>query len=165
MWHFDCSTAKSAMCGIAGIAAPYRLDDGAVTRALQMRESIAHRGPDAAGLHVDGCAILAHRRLSIVDLSTGNQPLANEDQSVWTVFNGEIYNHRDIRRDLERRGHTFRGHSDTEVLPHLYEEHGPEFVSKLRGMFALAVYDKTRRSLVLARDRFGIKPLFYGTAA
>jgi asparagine synthase (glutamine-hydrolysing) len=100
--------------------------------------------------------------LSIIDLShTGHQPISNEDGTVWTVFNGEIYNHRELRHDLELRGHRFRGRSDSEVLPHLYEEMGSELVAKLRGMFALAIYDTNKRSLLLARDRFGIKPLFY----
>jgi asparagine synthase (glutamine-hydrolysing) len=103
-----------------------------------------------------------HTRLSIIDLSpTGAQPMANEDGTVWTVFNGEIYNHLELRRQLEARGHVFKGHSDTEVLPHLYEEEGSEFVRKLRGMFALAIYHTRTRTLLLARDRFGIKPLFY----
>ena len=149
------------MCGIAGLAAPHRLDDGAVARALQMRESIAHRGPDAAGLHADRYAILAHRRLSIVDLSTGNQPLSNEDRSVWIVFNGEIYNHRDIRRDLEQRGHRYRTQSDTETIVHAYEEWGDDCVDRLRGMFAFAIWDARQRRLLLVRDRLGIKPLYW----
>src|SRR5262249_31627861 len=107
-------------------------------------------------------ATLVHTRLSIIDLSpAGAQPMSNEDGTVWVVLNGEIYNHLDIRRDLEAKGHVFRGHSDTEGLPHLYEEDGPEFVSKLGGMLAVAIYDTKNGSLVLARDRFGIKPLFY----
>jgi asparagine synthase (glutamine-hydrolysing) len=109
---------------------------------------------------------LLHTRLSIIDLSpAGAQPMANEDGSVWCVFNGKIYNHRELRHSLEKRGHVFRGRSDSEVLPHLYEEEGPAFVSKLRGMFALAIYDARRRKLVLVRDRFGIKPLFYAPAS
>ena len=107
-------------------------------------------------------ATLVHTRLRIIDLSAfGAQPMANEDETVWAVFNGEIYNHRELRRNLEARGHVFRGHSDTEVLPHLYEENGLDFVNKLRGMFALAIYDTKTHTLILARDRFGIKPLFY----
>jgi asparagine synthase (glutamine-hydrolysing) len=107
-------------------------------------------------------ATLLHTRLRIIDLSaTGDQPMANEDGSVWTVFNGEIYNHRALRAELEAHGHGFRGHSDTEVLPHLYEEHGEEMFSHLRGMFAVAILDRRERRLVLGRDRFGIKPLFY----
>jgi asparagine synthase (glutamine-hydrolysing) len=107
-------------------------------------------------------ATLVHTRLSIIDLSpAGAQPMANEDETVWTVFNGEIYNHRELRRDLEQRGHIFEGQSDTEVLPHLYEEEGCDFVGKLRGMFAVAIYDRRTKRLILARDRFGIKPLYY----
>ena len=103
-----------------------------------------------------------HTRLSILDLSpSGSQPMANEDGTVWTVFNGEIYNHAELRRDLEAKGHRFHGHADTEVLPHLYEEYGPDFVTRLRGMFAFAIYDVRQKKLMLARDRFGIKPLFF----
>src|SRR5262249_1852409 len=117
---------------------------------------------DGSGVRSWPDGTLIHTRLSILDLSdAGTQPMANEHGTIWTVFNGEIYNHRELRRDLEKRGHAFRGHSDTEVLPHLFEEDGPEFVGKLRGMFALAIYDTRTRTLVLARDRFGIKPLFY----
>jgi asparagine synthase (glutamine-hydrolysing) len=107
-------------------------------------------------------AALVHTRLSIIDLtSSGAQPMSNEDGTVWTVFNGEIYNHRELRRKPESRGHTFRGHSDSEILPHLYEEEGIAFAERLRGMFALAIYDRRKRTLLLVRDRFGIKPLFY----
>jgi asparagine synthase (glutamine-hydrolysing) len=127
-----------------------------------MVQALRHRGPDAHGIRSWPGATLLHTRLSIIDLSSaGAQPMANEDGTVWTIFNGEIYNHRELRRDLEKRGHLFKGHSDTEVLPHLYEEEGSAFVAKLRGMFALAIYDTRTRSLTLARDRFGIKPLFY----
>jgi len=127
-----------------------------------MVQTLRHRGPDAHGIRSWPEAALLHTRLSIIDLSpTGAQPMANEDGTVWTVFNGEIYNHRELRRQLEARGHVFKGRSDTEVLPHLYEEEGAKFVSKLRGMFALAIYDTRTRTLLLARDRFGIKPLFY----
>jgi asparagine synthase (glutamine-hydrolysing) len=130
--------------------------------ALRMAHTLRHRGPDGTGFRSWSEATLVHTRLSIIDLSmAGAQPMANEDETVWTVFNGEIYNHLQLRRGLESHGHVFRGHSDTEVLPHLYEEEGLEFVRKLRGMFALAIYDTRTRTLVLARDRFGIKPLFY----
>jgi asparagine synthase (glutamine-hydrolysing) len=127
-----------------------------------MADAIHHRGPDGRGIQrLDG-ATLIHARLSIIDLSpAGAQPMANEDGTVWTTFNGEIFNHRELRQWLESRGHRFRGRSDTEILPHLWEEEGPAFVSRLRGQFALSIYDPARRTLFLARDRFGIKPLFY----
>src|SRR5215475_10052443 len=149
------------MCGIAGWVG--NLPDGE-NHAGSMARALRHRGPDAQGIKSWSDATLVHTRLSIIDLSpAGAQPMANEDETVWTVFNGEIYNHLELRRDLEKRGHVFKGHSDTEVLPHLYEEEGSDFVSKLRGMFALAIYDTRTRTLLLARDRFGIKPLFYAS--
>src|SRR6059036_1600509 len=147
------------MCGIAGwlgASADGENSAGGMVQALR------HRGPDAHGIRSWPEATLIHTRLSIIDLSpTGAQPMANEDGTVWTIFNGEIYNHLELRRQLEACGHVFKGRSDTEVLPHLYEEEGAEFVRKLRGMFALAIYDTRTRTLLLARDRFGIKPLFY----
>jgi asparagine synthase (glutamine-hydrolysing) len=131
-----------------------------------MLQSMRHRGPDGQGIQRWRAAALVHARLSIIDLSpNGTQPMANEDGTVWVVFNGEIYNHRELRRYLADRGHIFKGHSDTEVLPHLYEEEGVNFVTKLRGMFALAIYDSRAQTLLLARDRFGIKPLFYAPGA
>jgi len=124
--------------------------------------SLQHRGPDGAASKAWPEATLLHTRLRIIDLSpTGDQPMANEDGSVWTVFNGEIYNHAALRAELEARGHRFRGRSDTEVLPHLYEEHGADMFARLRGMFAVAIFDRRERRLLLGRDRFGIKPLFY----
>ncbi len=147
------------MCGIAGWLGT--LPDSEKYASL-MAQALHHRGPDAHGIRSWPEATLIHTRLSIIDLSpTGAQPMANADGTVWTVFNGEIYNHRALRRQLEARGHVFKGRSDTEILPHLYEEEGAEFVRKLRGMFALAMYDARTRTLLLARDRFGIKPLFY----
>ncbi len=147
------------MCGIAGWLGAEPVDEGAAGR---MAQALAHRGPDGREIRSWAGATLVHTRLSIIDLSSaGTQPISNEDGSVWVVVNGEIYNHRELRRGLEARGHIFRGHCDAEVLPHLYEEEGPEFVAKLRGMFALAVYDLRAARLVLARDRFGIKPMFY----
>ncbi|MDQ3728857.1 MAG: asparagine synthase (glutamine-hydrolyzing), partial [Actinomycetota bacterium] len=122
---------------------------------------LVHRGPDSAGVMTEGSVGLAMRRLSIIDLEGGDQPIGNEDGTVTVVHNGEIYNYRELRRELERRGHRFRTRSDTEVLVHLYEEHGTGFAERLRGMFGLAIWDAPRRRLVLARDRFGIKPLFY----
>ena len=148
------------MCGIAGILAPVaaeRLRAGASALADAQR----HRGPDGAGVHVQGPVALAHRRLSIIDLAAGAQPLANEDDSVWVTFNGEIYNYRELRRTLENRGHRFRTQSDTEVIVHAYEEWGDRCVTHLRGMFAFAILDGRRQRLFLARDHFGIKPLVY----
>src|SRR4051812_5601717 len=126
-----------------------------------MSGTLVHRGPDSFGEFSDGDVALAARRLSIIDLETGDQPIANEDGTVHVVQNGEIYNYRELRHELERAGHRFRTHGDTEVLLHLYEEHGEGFAERLRGMFAVAIWDAPRRRLVLARDRFGIKPLYY----
>ena len=147
------------MCGIGGWLGT--LPNGEIY-AAQMTLALHHRGPDAHGIRSFAEATLVHTRLSIIDLSpAGAQPMSNEDGTVWTVFNGEIYNHHELRHYLESRGHRFNGHSDSEVLPHLYEEEGSDFVKRLRGMFALAIYDTRSRTLILARDRFGIKPLFY----
>src|SRR5436190_2333055 len=146
------------MCGLAGWLGL----SGAVIPQDAILESLAHRGPDATGVMTWPQAGLLHTRLKIIDLSpTGAQPMTNEDSSVYVIFNGEIYNHRSLRRELEAKGHVFRGTSDTEVLPHLYEEHGRELFSRLRGMFTIALYDVKKRLLLLGRDRFGIKPLFY----
>ena len=148
------------MCGICGLLA---LDGSAVdaTPLGEMSETLRHRGPDSEGSVVDGPVALAARRLSIIDLEGGDQPIGNEDGSIQVVQNGEIYNYRELRAGLERGGHRFSTQSDTEVLVHLYEEHGPTFVRELRGMFAIALWDARKRCLVLARDRFGIKPLYY----
>jgi asparagine synthase (glutamine-hydrolysing) len=143
------------MCGIAGVLNPTSVLDEDVLQ--RMNDCLAHRGPDDAGIHVDEPVALTHRRLSIIDPESGQQPMFNEDRTVAVVFNGEIYNHRDLRETLS--GHTFRTDADTEVLVHLYEEHGPEFVEKLDGMFAFALWDADSERLVLARDRMGIKPL------
>src|SRR6185503_9398188 len=126
-----------------------------------MSDLLVHRGPDSAGEHVDGGVALAARRLSIIDLEHGDQPIANEDGSCVVVQNGEIYNYPELRRELERAGHELRTRCDTEALVHLYEEHGTGFAQRLRGMFAAAIWDARRRRLVLARDRYGIKPLYY----
>src|SRR5436305_12420341 len=125
-----------------------------------MSATLVHRGPDADGAFTDGPVALAARRLAIIDLATGDQPIANEDGSIHVVQNGELYNYRDLRAKLERAGHSFRTHGDTEVLVHLYEQHGLDFARHLRGMFAVALWDAPRRRLVLARDRFGIKPVY-----
>jgi asparagine synthase (glutamine-hydrolysing) len=147
------------MCGLAGRLGHTELDPHTVELLLS---SLRHRGPDGSASKAWPEATLLHTRLRIIDLSpTGDQPMANEDGSVWTVFNGEIYNHAALRAELEARGHRFRGRSDTEVLPHLYEEHGAGMFARLRGMFAVAILDRRQRRLLLARDRFGIKPLFY----
>jgi len=130
-----------------------------------MTATLVHRGPDAAGQWIDGQTALGHRRLSIIDVSGGAQPMPNEDGSVWVTFNGEIYDEPELRKGLIARGHTFRNESDTECLVHLYEDHGPDFVRFLNGMFAFAIWDKTRRRLVLARDRMGQKPLYWHQAA
>src|SRR5262245_6870982 len=150
------------MCGICGIAIPDKLHRSVdAARLTAMRDTLVHRGPDDADIFVDGSVGLGHRRLSIVDLATGRQPMANEDDSIWIAFNGEIYNHRELRPLLEERGHLYRTSSDTETIIHLYEEFGPLGVQKLRGMFAYAIWDSVRRHLVIARDRLGIKPLYY----
>jgi asparagine synthase (glutamine-hydrolysing) len=150
------------MCGICGIAIPKQLNRHVgESRLVAMRDTLAHRGPDDAGLYLDAGVGLGHRRLSIVDLGGGRQPMANEDGSVWIAFNGEIYNHRDLRPELEDRGHQYRTASDTETIIHLYEELGARAVERLSGMFAFAVWDSARRELLLARDRLGIKPLYY----
>jgi asparagine synthase (glutamine-hydrolysing) len=149
------------MCGIAGIV---KFDPGQrveEARLSRMGDVQYHRGPDGAGLWIDGPVGLAHRRLAIVDVASGQQPMANEDETVWIAFNGEIYNHAALRPALERQGHRYRTHSDTETILHLYEELGPRCVERLRGMFAFAIWDRRRRTLLLARDRLGIKPLYY----
>src|SRR5436190_13138873 len=147
------------MCGICGTASTGRAADPEQLAA--MSATLVHRGPDSDGAVVDGPVGLAARRLSIIDLDTGDQPIANEDGSVHVVQNGELYNYRELRAELERAGHRFRSRGDTEVLVHLYEELGDRFAERLRGMFAVAIWDARKRRLVLARDRFGIKPLYY----
>jgi asparagine synthase (glutamine-hydrolysing) len=151
------------MCGIAGIV--YQDRDRPVPEALvrRMCTALRHRGPDDEGLHVRGPVGLGMRRLSIIDLSGGQQPIYNEDRSKVIVFNGEIYNYRELRSGLLARGHTIHSHSDTETVLHLYEERGADCVTPLRGMFAFAIWDASNETLLLGRDRFGIKPLFVGT--
>jgi asparagine synthase (glutamine-hydrolysing) len=150
------------MCGIAGkvalcVDAP-RVDADVVRGMMSL---ISHRGPDDDGIYIDRQAVLGHRRLSIIDLSTGKQPISNEDGTVWIVYNGEIYNFPELREQLLARGHTFTTHTDTEVIVHLYEAHGEGCVNFLRGMFAFALWDTRNKKLLLARDRVGIKPLYY----
>src|ERR671912_865811 len=147
------------MCGICGLATKGRAVDPERLRA--MSATLVHRGPDSDGELLDGPVGLAARRLSIIDLEGGDQPIANEDGTVHVVQNGEVYNFRELRAELEQAGHRFSTRSDTEVLVHLYEEHGEGFAERLRGMFAVAIWDARRRRLVVARDRFGIKPLYY----
>ena len=149
------------MCGICGIAVAGRGAVADVEAVKAMNGRLVHRGPDSDGLFHESGIAMAMRRLSIIDLEHGDQPIFNEDGSVTVVHNGEIYNYRELRAELERRGHRFATHSDTEVLVHLYEEHGAGFVERLRGMFAIALWDARERRLLLARDRFGIKPLYY----
>ena len=153
------------MCGLAGfLGAP---DAPGAARAMleRMIATLQHRGPDGFGFHVDRGAGLAHARLAVIDLQTGAQPIANERGNVWTVFNGEIFNYRSLRAELQRRGHRFATRSDTEVIVHLYEEYGDRFVEHLNGDFAIALWDGERGRLVLARDRFGVRPLFHAHAA
>jgi asparagine synthase (glutamine-hydrolysing) len=149
------------MCGICGQvhADPKRQVDRAALE--RMNETLRHRGPDSGGLYCRGPAGLAMRRLAVIDLETGDQPMSNEDGTLWVVLNGEIYNYPKLRPWLEAAGHVFSSQADTEVLLHLYEEHGPGCVSRLRGMFAFALWDERRRLLLLARDRVGKKPLYY----
>src|SRR5918996_5289575 len=142
------------MCGILGIAGRPRAG------SLDTVELLRHRGPDGEGRWSGEGIALAMRRLAIIDLETGDQPVANERGDVVAIVNGELYNYRELRAELGARGHRFRGEGDVEVVPHLYEEYGERFVERLRGMFAIALWDEQRGRLVLARDRFGIKPLY-----
>jgi asparagine synthase (glutamine-hydrolysing) len=148
------------VCGIAGIVRW----DGRPVREDEIRAMcgvMAHRGPDDEGVYIGDGVAIGMRRLSIIDLNNGFQPISNEDGSIWIVFNGEIYNYQELRRDLRRRGHSFTTASDTETIVHLYEDLGPRCVDRLRGMFAFAIWDTRRRQILLARDRLGIKPLYY----
>ena len=149
------------MCGICG---KLNFEKGASVKPALIRamtDTIRHRGPDDDGIHIAPEVGLGFVRLSIIDLSSGHQPLSNEDGTIWIVFNGEIYNYRELRSFLVSKGHVFKTHSDTEVIVHLYEEFGPECVQKLRGMFAFGIWDENKKTLFLARDRVGIKPLYY----
>lgn len=149
------------MCGIAGKLVFDKNYTFARELITKMTRTMSHRGPDGEGYYIKNNIALGHRRLTIIDLNTGQQPLSNEDGTVWVTFNGEIYNYRELRKDLVQRGHRFSTETDTEVLVHLYEEEGESFVTKLRGMFAFAIWDEKKRSLFVARDRVGIKPLYY----
>jgi len=155
------TSTEIAMCGICGKLLFDRnqlVDPGLI---VAMANTMFHRGPDDSGLYVSGNVGLGHRRLSIIDLNTGKQPISNEDDTVWIVFNGEIYNYKDLRHDLTQKGHQFKTNTDTEVIVHAYEEYGAQCLSELRGMFAFAIWDANRQALFIARDRVGIKPLYY----
>ena len=147
------------MCGIAGFVLRNGQAQPSAVRA--MTDVICHRGPDDEGIYTEGPCGIGMRRLSIIDLSTGHQPISNEDGTIWVVFNGEIYNYQELRQDLIARGHRFSTNSDTETLLHLYEEKGADGLALLRGMFVYCIWDGNRRKLFIARDRFGKKPLYY----
>lgn len=149
------------MCGIAGFSGPDVRPDTAHPLLRKMIHTLAHRGPDGYGYHADDGIGMAHARLAIIDLTTGDQPIHNPQRTVWTVFNGEIFNYVELRRELEAEGRMFYTRSDTEVIVHLYDRDGDRFVESLNGQFAIALWDSTRRRLVLARDRAGIRPLLY----
>jgi asparagine synthase (glutamine-hydrolysing) len=154
------------MCGICGVIQlggepRHVVPDDVLDR---MTDAMAHRGPNDRGTHVSPGASIGARRLSIVDVEGGHQPFANEDGTIWAVQNGELYNHAGLRDDMARRGHRFASRCDTEILPHLYEEHGPAFPERLRGMFGIAIWDQARRRAVVARDRLGIKPMYYAVS-
>ena len=149
------------MCGISGIAHAQRECSVSVDLLREMRDALTHRGPDGAGLITYEGVGLAHRRLSIIDVQGGAQPLANEDSTIWVTFNGEIYNFQRLRGELIARGHQFSTRCDTEVLVHMYEEYGDDFPTRLNGIFAFAIHDRRRGRVLLARDHLGVKPLFY----
>src|SRR5579884_1083521 len=150
------------MCGIAGIIS----QDSTALRTLaleRMTETLSHRGPDEHGLHIEGSAALGHARLSIIDLAGGHQPMQLHDGRLWITFNGEIFNYIELRQELEQKGHKFVTRSDTEVILHLYQEYGTDFVQRMNGQWALAIWDDARQQLFLSRDRMGIRPLYYTT--
>ena len=154
------------MCGFAGgiLSDPSGIHNREIL--AKMGDILAHRGPDDSGLFMDGPCGLVHRRLSVIDLSaSGHQPMSNEDGTVWIAYNGEVYNFRELRSRYHLENHTFKSATDTEVLIHLYEEMGEEFLTVLNGMYSLALWDSRRRKLLLARDPFGVKPLFYTETA
>jgi len=155
------------MCGITGWIRLDNSDPRDHTHDMlhSMCESIVHRGPNSEGIWMDDTVALGMRRLSIIDLHTGDQPVFNEDKSVIVMMNGELYNYREVRDELERLGHNFVTRSDTEILPHLYEEYGDDLVDHINGMYTFSLWDTRRQKLLIARDRFGEKPLYYGTFA
>jgi asparagine synthase (glutamine-hydrolysing) len=144
------------MCGICGIVGS---EEKEVLR--KMSDTIVHRGPDDHGFYIDESISLANRRLSIIDLSTGHQPIHNEDETIWITFNGEVFNFSELKTNLEKKGHKFYTHTDTETIVHLYEEYGDRCAEKLRGMFVFAIWDAKNKKALLVRDRLGIKPLYY----
>src|SRR3954453_11299142 len=149
------------MTGVLGFTDGFPVDESIVAR---MRDTMVHRGPDDGGTWSDPASRVAfgHRRLSIVDLSpAGHQPMCNEDGTIWITYNGEIYNHGALREELQAKGHVYRSKTDTETIIHLYEEEGPRCVERLQGMFAFGIWDSRRRELFLARDRLGVKPLYW----
>lgn len=150
------------MCGIAGVIDLNLRETVTESTIVRMCDCIRHRGPDDSGIFIDRSLGMGMRRLAIIDVTDGKQPIANEDQSVWVVFNGEIYNHQKLRKELQTKGHIFKTKSDTETILHLYEDEGVGCLDFLRGMFAFAIWDKNRKRLFIARDRLGIKPLFWG---
>ncbi|HXV13605.1 MAG TPA: asparagine synthase (glutamine-hydrolyzing) [Candidatus Krumholzibacteria bacterium] len=152
------------MCGICGLLGDVD-PQHARASVKRMADCMRHRGPDDEGFFDDAPVYLGHRRLSVVDLATGHQPISNEDATIWTAYNGEIYNYPSLRSELETKGHAFRTRSDTECIVHLYEEMGADFPTKLNGMFAIALWDRARKTLVLARDRLGVKPVYYARLA
>jgi len=149
------------MCGIAGICNIENPDGISLNVIKSMMGVLQHRGPDEAGVYIDDYVGLGHARLSIIDLSSGVQPIHNEDQSLWIIYNGEVFNYVELKNDLIQKGHHFYTTSDTEVMLHLYEEEGPDCLSKLNGQFGLAIWDAAKKELFLARDRLGIRPLYY----
>ncbi len=149
------------MCGIAGVVNFNNASPISQGLLENMVNTLYHRGPDEAGMAIHGSAALGMRRLSIIDLSGGSQPIYNEDKSIWTVFNGEIYNFPDLKKELESKGHIFKTNSDTEVIVHGYEEYGMDFPKHLNGMFAIALHDTRKNKFILVRDHVGIKPVFY----
>ena len=152
---------NNLMCGITGFIEPQRTHDDAERLIDRMCQLIRHRGPDGQGTWVGDGVALGMRRLAIIDVAGGHQPIFNEDQSILVVFNGEIYNYQQLQETLRQRGHSFRTHADTEVIVHAYEEYGDACVQHLRGMFSFALWDRKRQRLLAARDRFGKKPLNY----
>ncbi len=159
--HADMLPGDGTVCGIIGIYHERHFPAMEEDVLGRMLSSMSHRGPDGEGIHRDEHVILGHRRLSIIDLSTGAQPMANEDQTIWVCANGEVFNYHELTTDLVKRGHRFRTTCDIEVIPHLYEEYGLDLFRHMSGQFALALWDGPNKTLVLARDRFGIAPLFY----
>src|SRR5512138_2234707 len=152
------------MCGIAGIYSPSSLNPSAADDLAAMLAAIQHRGPDESGIFLDDYAALGSDRLSIIDLAGGQQPLSAEDGTLWIVYNGEVYNYIELRRDLEARGHHFTTTSDTEVALHMFAEYGPDCLNRFNGNFALAIWNTRTQTLFLGRDRLGIRPLYYTQA-